>query len=885
MEPSTIVNKTSVVKSVISPRLQKPVVETRRGNSVERHIPVASTKTKTSTTASTTSLNTNCQRLSNISMHIFQPQSKSNVASPVTNKKPTTVNTKTKLLTTHNVPKVKVVPTNSTKESISTANDVNFSLSSSSPSALLTVPNETYQVPKNVTKEIESSPEFNVEPVSSQMIHSSPNLARRDKCHSSASSSAHRHSYSVPQPLTLQGEKTVESDCLLTNSKPVASVVAVRQRRESIKIQPVITELFTDTTTDVQKPAMKSELSPSTNPSTMKMKKTRPNIIKSAKLRKPAASAAPNKSAASNKSKITIKVTGKAEMKCQSTNTDTNEENQLDESSINADGTNALETVKPQVVQDDELSLLQLFEVPTVDDEDIPTCFSPTDQLTLSQTTLMTSFGDIPRRNSIESVQALEISPVLTQNIEPSSEPISQQPKSNEHLLPHSIIRTIYETVQDSIRKDSSIRSKQSQSTEQEPVQDSIRKDSSIRSKKSQSTEQEPVQDSIRKDSSIRSKQSQSTEQEPLQDSIRKDSSIRSKQSQSTEQETTSMTNISTQNKTLPFDATISITQTYNNSDTGLSIRPALRVVIDSLNSRGSETIDSAGSHDDYNSTPLCLETDCDEIYRTGRKGKQVGKGAYGTVWSYLTITGRIIAVKEIELDEDDSERVRNDYQSVREEIHILQALNHPYIVKFLGISLENTRLAKIFMEYLPNGTIENLITSFGPFHNDVLKKYTNQIVEGIAYLHENNVVHRDIKGKNIMLDVDGNIKLIDFGCAKRLKQNQNTHSMRQILKSMKGTANWMAPEVIAETGHGKKADIWSIGCTLCEMATGKPPWSSEHNHLTVLVIIVNGTKPPADLPDTCPVTAQEFFRLCLTRDPISRPSAKDLLSHPFLAS
>jgi mitogen-activated protein kinase kinase kinase 19 len=103
------------------------------------------------------------------------------------------------------------------------------------------------------------------------------------------------------------------------------------------------------------------------------------------------------------------------------------------------------------------------------------------------------------------------------------------------------------------------------------------------------------------------------------------------------------------------------------------------------------------------------------------------------------------------------------------------------------------------------------------------------------------------------MLDVDGNIKLIDFGCAKRLKKNQNTHSMRQILKSMKGlnkqksllifffllgTANWMAPEVIAETGHGKKADIWSIGCTLCEMATGKPPWSSEHNHLAVLLII-----------------------------------------------
>lgn len=109
-----------------------------------------------------------------------------------------------------------------------------------------------------------------------------------------------------------------------------------------------------------------------------------------------------------------------------------------------------------------------------------------------------------------------------------------------------------------------------------------------------------------------------------------------------------------------------------------------------------------------------------------------------------------------------------------------------------------------------------------------------------------------------------------------------------------------MAPEVIAETGHGEKADIWSIGCTLCEMATGKPPWSSEHNYLAVLLIIgeislsgvlnidclfslANGTKPPADLPESCPATAQEFFRQCLTRDPSQRPSARELLVHPFL--
>ena len=137
------------------------------------------------------------------------------------------------------------------------------------------------------------------------------------------------------------------------------------------------------------------------------------------------------------------------------------------------------------------------------------------------------------------------------------------------------------------------------------------------------------------------------------------------------------------------------------------------------------------------------------------------------------------------------------------------------------------------------------------------------------------------------MLDIDGNIKLIDFGCAKRLKKNPNTHSQAQMLKTLKGTAHWMAPEVITESGHGKKADIWSIGCTLCEMATGKPPWSFEHKHFVFrklrFIYLANGTKPPNDLPASCPPAAHDFFRQCLTRDPSQRPSARDLLLHPFL--
>lgn len=185
----------------------------------------------------------------------------------------------------------------------------------------------------------------------------------------------------------------------------------------------------------------------------------------------------------------------------------------------------------------------------------------------------------------MESLQAIEISPVLAQTIEqPPVEPLPQNstispPKPTEPTLVNSDIRTVYETVKDSIRKDSSLRS----TKEQEGSM--------------------PVKLS-------------------------------------------STTSTTSNNKTLPFEASASITQTYNNSDTGLSLRPAFRVVNDSLNSRGkkkhyfivfslysmmntlgSETIDSTSSHEEYNPTPLCTENDCDEIYRTARKGRQVGRG------------------------------------------------------------------------------------------------------------------------------------------------------------------------------------------------------------------------------------------------------------------
>ncbi|XP_042539359.1 mitogen-activated protein kinase kinase kinase 19 [Dipodomys spectabilis] len=262
-------------------------------------------------------------------------------------------------------------------------------------------------------------------------------------------------------------------------------------------------------------------------------------------------------------------------------------------------------------------------------------------------------------------------------------------------------------------------------------------------------------------------------------------------------------------------------------------------------------------------------------------KGEILGKGAYGTVYCGLTSQGQLIAVKQVALDTSDKLATEKEYRKLQEEVDLLKALKHVNIVAYLGTCLEENTVS-IFMEFVPGGSISSIINRFGPLPEMVFCKYTKQILQGVAYLHENCVVHRDIKGNNVMLMPTGIIKLIDFGCAKRLAWAglNGTHS--DMLKSMHGTPYWMAPEVINESGYGRKSDIWSIGCTVFEMATGKPPLASMDRMAAMFYIGAHrGLMPP--LPDHFSQDAADFVRMCLTRDQHERPSALQLLKHSFL--
>jgi serine/threonine protein kinase len=184
-------------------------------------------------------------------------------------------------------------------------------------------------------------------------------------------------------------------------------------------------------------------------------------------------------------------------------------------------------------------------------------------------------------------------------------------------------------------------------------------------------------------------------------------------------------------------------------------------------------------------------------------------------------------------------------------------------------------------MEYVAGGSLQNLWKQFDGFPPNAIKSYTKQILEGLDYLHGNNIAHRDIKGDNILVGNDGTVKLADFGCSKSLNDIcSKTHGCQ----TMVGTPYWMAPEVITEdSGYGLKADIWSVGCTVVEMHTGKPPWPEFNSMWAAIYHIANTKEKPSQIPEDLDEHAKHFLDQCFERDTNRRPGAKDLIVHKYL--
>ncbi|KAL8524706.1 hypothetical protein ACS0TY_014351 [Phlomoides rotata] len=261
------------------------------------------------------------------------------------------------------------------------------------------------------------------------------------------------------------------------------------------------------------------------------------------------------------------------------------------------------------------------------------------------------------------------------------------------------------------------------------------------------------------------------------------------------------------------------------------------------------------------------------------RKGELIGCGAFGRVHMGMNLdSGELLAVKEVAIGANSTSKKTQEYiGELEKEVNLLKNLSHPNIVRYLGTVREEDSL-NILLEFVPGGSISSLLGKFGSFPESVIRMYTKQLLLGLEYLHNNKIMHRDIKGANILVDNKGCIKLADFGASKKVEALATITGA----KSMKGTPYWMAPEVIVQSGHSYSADIWSVGCTVIEMATGKAPWSQQYQEVAAL-FYVGTTKSHPPIPDHLSDEAKDFLLKCLQKEADLRATASELLKHPFV--
>ncbi|XP_039025403.1 mitogen-activated protein kinase kinase kinase YODA-like [Hibiscus syriacus] len=256
------------------------------------------------------------------------------------------------------------------------------------------------------------------------------------------------------------------------------------------------------------------------------------------------------------------------------------------------------------------------------------------------------------------------------------------------------------------------------------------------------------------------------------------------------------------------------------------------------------------------------------------KKGKLLGRGTFGHVYvGFNSESGEMCAMKEVTLFSDDA-KSKESAKQLMQEIALLSRLQHPNIVQYYGSEKVDDKLY-IYLEYVSGGSIYKILQDYGQLGELAIRSYTQQILSGLAYLHSKSTVHRDIKGANILVDPNGRVKLADFGMAKHI-------ACQSCPLSFKGSPYWLAPEIIRNpSGCNLAVDIWSLGCTVLEMATTKPPWS-QYEGVAAMFKIGNSKELPP-IPDYLSDEGKDFVRQCLQRNPLNRPTAIQLLGHPFV--
>ncbi|CAO1625285.1 unnamed protein product [Parajaminaea phylloscopi] len=294
------------------------------------------------------------------------------------------------------------------------------------------------------------------------------------------------------------------------------------------------------------------------------------------------------------------------------------------------------------------------------------------------------------------------------------------------------------------------------------------------------------------------------------------------------------------------------------------------------------------------------------------QQGRFIGGGTFGTVYLAVNLdSGGLMAVKEIRFQDISSTPTL--YKQIKDEMNVMEMLSHPNIVEYYGIEVHRDKVY-IFEEYCQGGSLAQLLEHGRIEDEAVIQVYTLQMLDGLVYLHSQNVVHRDIKPDNILLDHMGVIKFVDFGAAKVLAKNSrtvqrsrraaagggmvNNNAMAGMVgpdgkpvgaaavQSLQGTPMYMSPEVIKGETRGRRGamDVWSLGCVVLEFATGRRPWSQLDNEWAIMFHIGMAQQhPPLPEPGQLSELGIDFIRQCLIIDPYDRPSAMEMRQHPWI--
>lgn len=285
------------------------------------------------------------------------------------------------------------------------------------------------------------------------------------------------------------------------------------------------------------------------------------------------------------------------------------------------------------------------------------------------------------------------------------------------------------------------------------------------------------------------------------------------------------------------------------------------------------------------------------------RLQNKLGKGAFATVYLASSREGHTVAVKRVRLDSPNA-----DIESCRREVLALTRISSPYITAIYGAYVTGRQLW-IVLEHMGGGSIEDIIKSTGPLHDDAIARILYCSVVGLGYMHARQLVHRDIKPDNILLTLAGDAKLCDLGVSyDAVEGNKPTRDATVVgpvsaddpqtwlpkvasrtttgeeisMQNFVGTPYYMAPEVISQTENSGKSDIWSLGITVIEMVTGKCPRADFH---PMKAMLLTKQDPPPTLDRHPNAKLVDFLGQCLLKDPAKRSAARDLVSHKFVKS